>query len=191
MSSEKLYTQKKLETKKENITAVDIFERNLLTGDDQGKLTLYNIKTDNLTIIKETKFHSKIDKICIPPTRKIAFIQSGNEIFFVNIPKIDNPQSLFKIKDVEHFYLNLDDPKYEKAILVLHKNTKFTIKIYEYEINDDGKLDIKEKKLNKELFIDKNPDCAIWIIKNVFGWFLRMEQLSQKMNLKKLLICLK
>ena len=63
MSSEKLYTQKKLETKKENITAVGIFERNLLTGDDQGKLTLYNIKTDNLAIIKETKFHSKIDKI--------------------------------------------------------------------------------------------------------------------------------
>ena len=163
MSSEKLYNQKKLETKKENITAVDIFERNLLTGDDQGKLTLYNIKTDNLAIIKETKFHSKIDKICIPPTLKIAFIQSGNEIFFVNIPKIDNPQSLFKIKDVENFYLNLEDPKYEKAILVLHKNTKFRIKIYEYEINDDGKLDIKEKKLNKQLFIDKNPDCAIWI----------------------------
>ena len=28
---------------------------------------------------------------------------------------------------------NVIDPKYEKAILVLHMNTKFTIKIYEYE----------------------------------------------------------
>ena len=167
MSKEHLYTKKKLDSKNINITAVNISGRNIITGDDKGNLTIYEIKKNQLIIIKEQKLNSKIEKICIPKASKIAFILSGGDIYFTTLPKGDTFQSLFNSNNIANIFLNMEEKKFENMFLILNKKGKVEIKIYEYDI-DEGKANIKEKKFSKDLFIDSVPDCGIWTEKNYF-----------------------
>ena len=41
MSEQKMFTKKKLGATSSNITAVNIYEKNLITGDDKGNIIIY------------------------------------------------------------------------------------------------------------------------------------------------------
>ena len=159
MSKEKLFNKIKLETRNINITAVDISGRNIVTGESDGTLTVYEIKKNKLIEVCKVKMNSKIEKICIPMNKKIAFILSEGNIYLVNLPKLENPQLL--LKDIINIFLNVEEQIYENMFITLEKKNKITLKLYEFDINE-GKPFIKEKKLNKEIYLEKNPDCAIW-----------------------------
>ena len=55
MSKENLYTKKKLDSKNINITAVNISGRNIITGDDKGNLTIYEIKKKSINYYQRAK----------------------------------------------------------------------------------------------------------------------------------------
>ena len=167
MSSEKLFNKTKLATKDVNVTAVDISGRNLITGESNGTLTVYEIKQKQFLTISKAKLKSKIDKICIPKNLKAAFILSGGDVYFVNLPKIDNPQQIIKSKDIVNLYVNLEDKKNGKKILILQNKGKLVIKIYEFEVKGEN-VEIYEEKLPSEFYIDKLPDFAIWSEQNYF-----------------------
>ena len=175
MSKENLFTKKKLDTKNIKITAINISGRNLITGDDKGNLTIYEIKKNQLNIITEKKLNSKIEKICVPKASKIAFILSGGDIYFTNLPKGDTIQSLFNSNYIANIFLNMEEKKFENMFLILNKKSKVEIKIYEYDI-DEGKANIKEKKFSKDLYIDGIPDCGIWTEKNYFIFSLNQKK---------------
>ena len=164
-SNKNLFTQKKLDTKNANITSVNISGKNLITGDDKGNLIIYELRKDKLNLVNELKVNSKIEKICIPKKRKIAFILSGGDIFFMNLPKGENLRALFNSKDIANIYLNFEESKYENMFMILYNNLK--LKVYEYDIDDDTPV-IKEFKMKKELSIEKLPDCACWTLQNYF-----------------------
>ena len=171
MSSEKLFNKTKLATKEINITAVGISGRNLITGESNGTLRVFEIKQKQFLSISETKLESKIDKICIPKNRKIAFILSGGDVYFINLPQMDSPQQIFKSKDIANLYVNLDDKKYENKILILQNKGKLLLKIYEFDVNGE-KVQVNEEKLPNEMHLDKPPDVATWTQKNIFIYSL-------------------
>ena len=168
-SNKNLFTQKKLDTKNANITSVNISGKNLITGDDKGNLIIYELKKDKLNLVSELKVNSKIEKICVPKKRKIAFMLSGGDIYFMNLPKGENLRALFNSKDIANIYFNFEESKYENMFMILYNNLK--LKIYEYDIDDDSPV-IKEFKMNKDLAIEKLPDCAIWTLQNYFVYSL-------------------
>ena len=66
MSSEKLFNKTKLATKDVNVTAVDISGRNLITGESNGTLTVYEIKQKQfLTISKARPYSTPFSSIKI------------------------------------------------------------------------------------------------------------------------------
>ena len=77
MSEQKMFTKKKLGATSSNITAVNIYEKNLITGDDKGNIIIYQLKKSELKTIKKFKLESQIEKICISHDKKIAFILSA------------------------------------------------------------------------------------------------------------------
>ena len=165
----KFFNQKELDTKNakiSSVSSVNISGKNLITGDEKGNLRTYEISEDNkLNLSKEVNLKSKIEKICIPENRRIAFILSGGDIHYTNIPNMDNTKALFNSRDIVGLYLNKDDPKFENSILVMQKKDKIIIKIYDYEI-DKGKIIINEHKTNTQLFLDFLPKCVAWIEDN-------------------------
>ena len=171
MSSEKLFNKTKLATKDINVTAVDITGRNLITGESNGTLRVYEIKQKQFLSISEAKLKSKIDKICIPKSRKIAFILSGGDVYSVNLPQIGSPQQIFKSKDIANLYVNLEDKKYENKILLLQNKGKLLIKIYEFDVKGET-VEVNEERLANEMYLDKLPDFAIWSEKNYFVYSL-------------------
>ena len=60
MSEKKMFSKKRLGAKSINITTVDIYEKNLIIGDDKGNLIIYQLKKSDLKTIKEFKLESKI-----------------------------------------------------------------------------------------------------------------------------------
>ncbi len=77
----KFFNKKKLDTKNVTITAVNISGINLVTGDEKGVLSVYEIsKSNKLVPVKEINLKSKIEKICVPPNRKIAFVLAGGDV---------------------------------------------------------------------------------------------------------------
>ena len=108
---------------------------------------------------------SKIYKIWIPNNRKIAFILSEGDLYFVNLPQINSPQQIFKSKDITNLYENLDDKKYENKILILQNKGELLIKIYEFDVKDE-KIQVNEEKFPNEMHLDKLSDVAIWTEKN-------------------------
>ena len=169
MSEQKMFTKKKLGATSSNITAVNIYERNLITGDDKGNIIIYQLKKSELKTIKKFKLESQIEKICISHDKKIAFILSAGNIFYISLLILDELKPFLQTNDIVMAFVNLDDENYFNALLGVHKNNKIEIKIYNYYILDEGrKLKVKEQHLNKELTVPSVPDCGIWTKKNIF-----------------------
>ena len=169
MSEKNMFSKKKLAAKSSNITAVNIYEKNLITGDDKGNIIIYQLKKSELKIIKEFKLESQIDKICISFDKKLAFILSGGNIFYINLLILDELKPFLQTNDVAMGFVNLEDENNYNSILAVHKNSKIVVKIYNYYKLDEGrKLKVKEQHLNKELTIQVLPDCGIWTRKNIF-----------------------
>ena len=164
-----MFTKKKLGAKSSNITAVNIYEKNLITGDDKGNIIIYQLKKSEIKLIKEFKLESQIEKICISHDKKLAFILSGGNVFYINLLKLEELNPFLQTNDIAMAFVNLEEEKNYNSLLAIHKNSKIEIKIYNYYILDEGrKLKVKEQQLNKELTISNLPDCGIWTKKNMF-----------------------
>ena len=169
MSNEKLYNKIKLAKKHMNLTAVNIMEKYILTGELNGNFSIHEIKKKELVTISQIKLKSKIYKIYVPKIEKTAFVLAGSHIYYINLKDINNPKKdkLSELKDVEDFYLKVDDDKYKNMLLTLTSKGKIAIKIYEFNIEGD-KIELSQKKSPKDLYIDKMPDYANWLEGNTF-----------------------
>ena len=107
---DKFFNKVKLGEKESKITAAAISEKHLITGEVNGTVTCYEILNKKVNPVKEQSGKNKIDKILIPPNRKIAFILTGGEVILGNIPSFSNYKQLIK-KDVADMYINTDDPQ--------------------------------------------------------------------------------
>ena len=127
-----LFNKSKLGTKKINLTSINIIGKYLLTGDANGVLEINEIKKNELASIKQLKLKSKIIKICVPQTGKLAFVQTGSHIFHINLEEPENPQSqkLSDLKDISDIFINSDEPKCKNMLLTLGNNKgKVSLKI--------------------------------------------------------------
>ena len=166
----KFFNKKKLDTKNVTITAVNISGMNLVTGDEKGVLGVYEIsKSNKLVPVKEINLKSKIEKICVPPNRKIAFVLAGGDVYYTNLPKMDNTQALFKTKDITNVFINKEDQNLENMLLVMYKKKKTKIKIYDFEVAQ-GKAIVTEQKKYKDLSVEELPQCATWIANNYLAF---------------------
>ena len=171
-SQNKFFNKKKLDTKNVNISAVNISGMNLITGDEKGALCCYEIsKSNRLVLVKELNLKSRIEKICVPPNRKIAFVLAGGDVHFTNLPKMDNFQSLFRAKDITGVFINKEDQNLENMLLVMYKKKKTRIKIYDYDVAQ-GKAVVNEQKKYKDLYVEEVPPCATWIANNYLAFTL-------------------
>ena len=169
-----LFNKSKLGTKKINLTSINIIGKYLLTGDANGVLEIHEIKKNELTSIKQLKLKSKIIKICVPQTGKLAFVQTGSHIFHINLEEPENPQSqkLSDLKDISDIFINSDEPKCKNMLLTLSNNKgKVSLKIYEFDKDGDN-IELKEIKTGKDIYLDKMPECATWTEENYFIYTL-------------------
>ena len=175
-SQSKFYTKKNIDPKESisSITAVNISDKHLITGDEQGNLIVYEFGEKGLIVCKKSTPGSKtrIDKIVTHHSRKIAFVLVGGEVYYVKLPLMQVVQSLFKTKDTINIFLNRDDIGSENMILVLNKKKK--LKLYELNITSDKVICI-EKKLFKEITLEDFPKCAIWTARNYFVYSINLE----------------
>ena len=179
----KFFIKKNIDPREGNvtgITAVNICDKILITGDEKGNLVTYEFgQNDKLNKIKETSFKSKIEKILVLQNIKISFVLVGGEIYFVKLPQMQIVQSLFKSKDLVNAFLNKDDPNYKNFILVLTKKKK--LKLYQLDVGQD-KISTQEKKFPKDFVLEDFPKCAIWTSKNYFVYALKTEDGKQDTN---------
>ena len=92
MSNEKLYNKIKLAKKHMNLTAVNIMEKYILTGELNGNFSIHEIKKKELVSISQIKLKSKIYKIYVPKIEKTAFVLAGSHIYYINLKDINNPK---------------------------------------------------------------------------------------------------
>ena len=163
---DKFFTKVRLETKDAKLTAVNIYGTNLITGDANGFITTYEI-TDKkkLNQVAQKSLKSKIDKILIPPERKIAFILSGGEVYFYNLPSLSFSKSLIKDKNAQDIYINVDDPNCDNMLLVVTKKKK--IKLYDFEYTPGNPI-LNEIKNKDSISLEEFPNCAVWTVNNNF-----------------------
>ena len=163
---DKFFTKVRIDEKEEKITAVNIFETNLITGDVNGNLMTYKIQDKKkLQPTAKKSLKNKIEKILIPPNKKIAFVLSGGEVFYCNLPSLSTIKSLIKEKNIVDIFLNIDDPNCDNMILLLTKKKK--IKIYDFEYNEQT-VGLIEQKNKDSISIEEIPSCAIWTDNNYF-----------------------
>ena len=176
-SQSKFFIQKNIDPKEGNIsgiTAVNITDKYLITGNGEGILTTYEFGQDKLTKIQDCKFNSKIEKILVPPNRKYVFVFAGNDVYVVQIPLMKDPSSIYKKeKEKEQVigaFLNKDDPNYQNMILILIMlKKKRVFKLYHYDILNDG-VKLQEKKI-PFIALDADPKCGLWTLRNYFVYF--------------------
>jgi hypothetical protein len=149
-SQSKFFIQKNIDPKEGNIsgiTAVNINDRYLITGNGDGILTTYQYGQDKLSKIQDYNFKSKIEKILVPSNPKAAFILAGTEVHYVQIPLMKEISNLFKKEQpVYGVFLNNDDPNCKNMILIMIMvKKKRALKLYQYEIVQE-KITIQEKK---------------------------------------------
>ena len=176
----KFFIKKNIDPKEGNITgitAVNICEKHLITGDEKGNLIIYEFgQNDKLNKIKETSFKSKIDKILVIPSNKISYVLVGGEIYFVKLPQMQLIQNLFKSKDIVNAFLNEEQSNYKNYILVINKKKK--LKLYQIDVAQD-KVTTQEKKFPKDFVLEDFPKCGIWTAKNYFVYALKSEDGKQ------------
>ena len=176
----KFFIKKNIDPKEGNITgitAVNICDKHLITGDEKGNLIIYEFgQNDKLNKIKETSFKSKIDKILVIPSNKISYVLVGGEIYFVKLPQMQLIQNLFKSKDIVNAFLNEEQSNYKNYILVINKKKK--LKLYQIDVAQD-KVTTQEKKFPKDFVLEDFPKCGIWTAKNYFVYALKSEDGKQ------------
>ena len=174
-SQSKFFIQKNIDPKEGNIsgiTAVNINDRYLITGNGDGILTTYQYGQDKLSKIQDYNFKSKIEKILVPSNPKAAFILAGTEVHYVQIPLMREISNLFKKEQpVYGVFLNNDDPNCKNMILIMIMvKKKRALKLYQYEIVQE-KITIQEKRNNPIINLDAEPKCALWTSRNYFVYF--------------------
>ena len=178
-SKNKFFSKKNIDPKDANITgitAVNISDRNLITGDEKGNIVTYEFsKNDTLIEVRKENLSqkAKIDKIIIHPSKKNAFVLVGGEVFYANLPSLSKLAPLFKSKDFVNIFVNNEDQKYENYLLTLNKKKK--IKMYEFSIQQD-KPQVTEIKMKKDFALEDIPNCAIWTEKNYFVYSIYDEK---------------
>ncbi len=176
----KFFIKKNIDPKEGNITgitAVNICDKHLITGDEKGNLIIYEFgQNDKLNKIKETSFKSKIDKILVIPSNKISYVLVGGEIYFVKLPQMQLIQNLFKSKDIVNAFLNEEQSNYKNYILVINKKKK--LKLSQIDVAQD-KVTTQEKKFPKDFVLEDFPKCGIWTAKNYFVYALKSEDGKQ------------
>ena len=170
----KFFIKKNIDPKEGNITgitAINICDKHLIIGDDKGYITTFEFgQQDKLNKLKEYNFKTKIDKILVLPSYKIALVLSGGEIHYVKIPLMQTVQNLFtKSPKAVNVFLNNDDPNYRNYILIINKNKK--LKMYQLTVAQD-KITVIDKKFPKDLTLEDTPKCAIWTSRNYFVYSL-------------------
>ena len=161
---DKFFTKVKIGTLDPKLTAINISGKHLITGDVNGFLTTYEIGDKKLIQVKQVSLKNKVDKILVPPNKKIAFILSEGEIYFYNLPTLSFSQLLIKDKNYSDIFINIDDPKCDNMLLVLTKRKK--IKLYDFEYAP-GKVTLTERS-KETISIDETPSCAVWTTNNNF-----------------------
>lgn len=148
---DKFFTKVKLYEEESKITAIEISEKMLVIGYENGILSCYEIKDGNkLFKTNQQNLKNKIDKIIIPQNIKIAFILTGGEIYIADIPTLGNFKPLIKAKDFCDIYINKEDPQYDNVLLTINKKRK--IKLYDFDYSNRT---LNEKK-NEYSFCCRN-----------------------------------
>ena len=160
---DKFFNKVKLGEKESKITAAAISEKHLITGEVNGTVTCYEILNKKVNPVKEQSGKNKIDKILIPPNRKIAFILTGGEVILGNIPSFSNYKQLIK-KDVADMYINTDDPQCDNILLVITKRKK--VKLYDFEYSNGNGVLTEQKK--DTITLEEIPTCGVWTDNNNF-----------------------
>ena len=176
-SQSKFYIKKNIDPKEgiSSITAVNISDKHLIIGDEQGYIATFEFgEISGLTLCSKLIPGSKtrIDKIVTHPTKKIAFVLVGGEVYYIKLPEMKVVQSLFKSKDAINIFLNREDLASDNMLLVLNKKKK--LKLYELNITPEKVMPI-EKKLFKDISLEDVPKCAIWTARNYFVYSLSSE----------------
>ena len=160
---DKFFTKVKLYEEESKITAIEISEKMLVIGYENGILSCYEIKDGNkLFKTNQQNLKNKIDKIIIPQNIKIAFILTGGEIYIADIPTLGNFKPLIKAKDFCDIYINKEDPQYDNVLLTINKKRK--IKLYDFDYSNRT---LNEKKMNTVSVVEM-PKCGSWIDNNYF-----------------------
>ena len=161
---DKFFTKVKIGSLDPKLTAINISGKHIITGESNGNLTTYEIGDKKLTQVCQKQLKSKIEKILVPPNKKIAFVLSEGEINFYNLPSLSFSKSLIKDKSYSDIFINIDDPKCDNMLLVLTKRKK--IKLYDFEYAP-GNVVLTER--TKETYqIEETPSCAVWTSNNNF-----------------------
>lgn len=160
---DKFFTKVKLNEEESKITAVEISEKMLVIGYENGILSCYEIKDGNkLFKTNQQNVKNKIDKIIIPQNIKIAFILTGGDIYIADIPTLKNFKQLAKTKDICDIYINKEDPQYDNVLLTINKKRK--IKLFDFDYTNRT---LNEKKMNS-ISVVEIPKCGSWIDNNYF-----------------------
>ena len=160
---DKFFTKVKLYEEESKITAVEISEKMLVVGYENGILSCYEIKDGNkLFKTNQQNLKNKIDKIIIPQNIKIAFILTGGEIYIADIPTLGNFKLLIKAKDFCDIYINKEDPQYDNVLLTINKKRK--IKLYDFDYSNRT---LNEKKRDT-ISVVEMPTCGTWTDNNYF-----------------------
>ena len=180
---DKFFTKVNLFTNDTRITAINIIGTTLITGDEKGVINTYEINDKKgLVSLSKTNLKSKIDKILIPPNRKIAFILCGGEITFFNLPSLSYFKTLIKDKNSADIFINIDDPKCDNMLLVVNKKKR--IKVYDFEYSS-GNAVLNEQKTKDTIQIEDLPNCAVWTTKNNFIYSTSLKTLWLDLNTGK------
>ena len=177
---DKFFTKVKLGSNETRITAVNIIGTNLITGDEKGTIITYEISDKKgLVQLSKTNIKNKIDKILIPPNKKIAFVLSGGEITFFNLPSLSYFKTLIKDKNCADIFINIDDPKCDNMLLVINKKKR--IKVYDFEYSQ-GNAVLNEQKTKDTIQIEDIPNCAVWTVNNNFIYSTSLKTLWLDLN---------
>ena len=174
----KFFSKKTIDPKGQpitGITAVNILDDHLITGDDKGNLVTYEFsKSDTLIELKKYNCNQKkIEKIVVQNSKKYIFILTGGEVYYANMPLLNKIQPILKTKDTINIFVNNEDEKWKNHILVLNKKKK--LKIYEINMAQD-KVQGIEKKMVKDLVLDDYPNFGLWSSNNYFIFSLNEEK---------------
>ena len=105
-----------------------------------------------------------MEKILIPPERKIAFILSGGEVYFFNLPSLSYSKSLIKGKNGSDIFINVNEPNCDNMLLVVNKKK---IKLYDFEYTPGNPV-LNEIKNKDTISLEVLLNCAKWTVNNNF-----------------------
>ena len=164
MSDEHFFTKGVMgELSDSKLTALSLFGPHLVLGEANGKLTSHEISSKKKLILCSTttpneKQKNKIDRILTLSDRNISFVLSSGEIHIIAIPSLQE-KGLFKLKEnIEKMYMNKISKEGQGKLLLVTKKKK--VKICEF---DSSTNTITEKKREKEIYVEDNPSCGVWI----------------------------